>query len=164
LLAEVRRQIPRVTVQAPIVVAGHSGAWRTIGGWADDAGTDGGVAENVDAFVLLDALYGMDDRFQHWLERHPGTQPRLTLVSRDTAERASAFVAAVPVAKRRPRLPGSYAELTPAERSAPVLEIASDYGHMEIVTSGRVLPVMLHRSPLKTLGKPSAKPSAPKHP
>jgi hypothetical protein len=35
-----------------------------------------------------------------------------------------------------------------------VLEIASDLGHMEIVTTGKVLPVLLHRSPLKAVKAP----------
>ena len=54
-------------------------------------------------------------------------------------------------AKRRATLPESYKDLTAAERNVTVLEITSDLGHMEIVTSGKVLPVVLHRSPLRTL-------------
>jgi hypothetical protein len=35
-----------------------------------------------------------------------------------------------------------------------VLEIASDLGHMEIVTTGKVLPVLLRRSPLRAVKAP----------
>jgi hypothetical protein len=165
LLAEVERQLVGTKAHGPIVAAGHSGAWRTLGGWTDakgdgdknDQGDKGEKdAKGIDAFLLLDALYGMEDKFQSWLEQHPGTnQPRLTLVSKDTASRVPPFLAKIPAAKRRARLPESYKDLTVAERNVPVLEIASALGHMEIVTSGKVLPVLLHRSPLRTLKVPS---------
>jgi hypothetical protein len=154
-------------------VAGHSGAWRTMGGWTgdkgdkDDKGEKGDEvdkdAKSVEAFVLLDALYGMDDKFQSWLEHHPGAnQARMTLVSKDTASRVPSFLEKLSGAKRRATLPESYKDLTAAERNVPVLEITSDLGHMEIVTSGKVLPVVLHRSPLRTLkAAPIAKPAKP---
>lgn len=157
LLSEVERQLPGTTAHAPILVAGHSGAWRTIGGWAE---TDDG--RPVDAFLLLDALYGMDDRFQAWLERRsPAHQPRMTLVSKDTASRVPAFLEKIPGVKRRTRLPASYRDLTTVEKDAPVLEIGSNLGHMEIVTSGKVLPVLLHRSPLKSIKAPVPKADKP---
>lgn len=150
LLAEVQKQLPGIEARAPIVAAGHSGAWRTLGLWADQA-----ASKQVDNFILLDGLYGMDDKFQAWLARQPGSdEPRMTLVSQDTAKRATTFVAAVEGAKRRRALPGTYRDFTPVEKSAPVLEISSALSHMDIVTSGKVLPVLLHRSPLKSLKPP----------
>ena len=150
LLKEVERQLVGIKARGPIVVAGHSGAWRTLGSWAQES--DG---KKIEAFLLLDALYGMDDKFQAWLVRHPGTdEPRLTLVSKDTTSRVGPFLERIPPAKRRASLPETYRDLTPAERSAPVLEIASDLGHMEIVTTGKVLPVLLHRSPLGQVKAP----------
>ena len=147
LLKEVERQLPGLKAHAPIVAAGHSGAWRTLGAWADD--------KTVENFILLDALYGMDDKFQAWLARQPsGNEPRMTLVSKDTASRVAPFLEKIPTAKRRAALPETYRDLTPAERDVPVLEIASDLGHMEIVTSGKVLPVLLPRSPLKQVKAP----------
>jgi hypothetical protein len=150
LLKEVERQLAGIKTHAPIVAAGHSGAWRTLGSWTQD-----NADKNVDVFLLLDALYGMDDKFQAWLLRYPGSdEPRMTLVSKDTANRVAPFLEKVPAAKRRASLPESYRDLTPAERNAPVLEMASDLGHMEIVTTGKVLPVLLHRSPLKAVKAP----------
>ena len=94
----------------------------------------------------------MEDKFQSWLDQHPGAdQPRMTLVSKDTASRVPPFLEKILAAKRRATLPESYKDLTAAERNVTVLEITSDLGHMEIVTSGKVLPVVLHRSPLRTL-------------
>ena len=157
LLAEVERQLVGTKAHGPIVAAGHSGAWRTLGGWTEDK--DAGV----ETFILLDALYGMEDKFQSWLEQHPGAnQPRMTLVSKDTASHVPPFLEKISGAKRRATLPESYKDLTVAERNVPVLEIRSDLGHMEIVTSGKVLPVLLHRSPLRTMkAAPIAKPAKP---
>jgi hypothetical protein len=150
LLKEVERQLAGVKTRGPIIAAGHSGAWRTLGGWTQDNDD-----KKVDVFLLLDAIYGMDDKFQAWLARQPGgDEPRMTLVSMDTANRVAPFLEKVPAAKRRATLPETYRDLTPAERNAPVLEIASDLGHMEIVTTGKVLPVLLHRSPLKAVKSP----------
>ena len=148
LLKEVERQLPGIGPHGPIVAAGHSGAWRTLGNWAED--------KTVDVFLLLDALYGMDDKFQAWLGRHPGSdEPRMTLVSKDTANRVAPFLEKVRAAKRRARLPETYRDLSPAERNAAVLEIASDLSHMEIVTTGKVLPVLLHRSSLRQVKAPA---------
>jgi hypothetical protein len=147
LLKEVERRLAGIKVRSPIVVAGHSGAWRTMGGWTDD--------KRVEVFLMLDALYGGDDKFQAFVARHPGTgQPRLTLVSRDTASRVGPFLEPLPEVKRRTRLPETYRDLTPAERTVPVLEIHSDLGHMEIIATGKVLPVLLQRSPLKAVKAP----------
>ena len=147
LLKEVERQLSGIKARGPIVAVGHSGAWRTLGSWTD--------VKTVDVFLLLDALYGSDDKFQTWLALRPGSdEPRLTLVSKDTANRVAPFLEKIPTAKRRTSLPETYRDLTPAERNVPVLEITSDLGHMEIVTTGKVLPVLLHRSPLKAVKPP----------
>jgi hypothetical protein len=150
LIKEVERQLTGIKVRGPIIAAGHSGAWRTLGNWTQDS-----ADKQVAVFLLLDAIYGLDDKFQDWLARHPGSdEPRMTLVSKDTANRVAQFLEKIPAVKRRANLPETYRDLTPAERSAPVLEIASDLGHMEIITTGQVLPVLLHRSPLKAVKAP----------
>jgi hypothetical protein len=160
LLNEVERQLDGMRAREPIVVAGHSGAWRTMGSWVDEA--------KIQTFLLLDALYGLDDKFQAWLARHPASdEPRMTLVSKDTASRVVPFLAQIPAARRRASLPETYRDLTTAEKTAPVLEIHSDLGHMEIVTSGKVLPALLRRSQLKQVKPPPkllVKPKAGKAP
>jgi hypothetical protein len=151
LLAEVERQLPGIHVRSPIVATGHSGAWRTIGLWTEEKNS----AKQVDNFVLLDGLYGMEDKFQAWLAQRPKSdEPRMTLVSKDTANHATPFLAQIAGAKRRAALPETYRALTATEKTTRVLEIASDLGHMEIVTSGKVLPVLLHRSPLRSVKAP----------
>jgi len=148
LVNEVERQLTGMKVHEPVVVVGHSGAWRTIGSWVDEP--------RIQSFLLLDALYGFDDKFQAWLDRHPGSdQPLMTLVSRDTSSRVAPFLAQIPTAKRRASLPATYRELTSAEKTVAVLEIHSELGHMEIVTSGKVLPVLLRRSQLRQVKAPA---------
>lgn len=150
LLAEVQKQLPGVETRGPIVAAGHSGAWRTLGLWADEA-----ASKQVDNFILLDGLYGMDEKFQAWLARQPSAEePRLTLVSADTAKRAASFLESIEGARRRAALPENYRQLTPVEKKVPVLDIAAGIGHMEIITTGKVLPVLLHRSSLRTIKPP----------
>jgi hypothetical protein len=151
LLDEVAKQLPGLKASAPVVLAGHSGAWRTIAGWTDD--------ERVASIVLLDGLYGGDDKLQAWLARRAdaGAEdagPRMTLVSRDTAARANAFLAGLPDVRRRAHLPASLHELSVAERRASVLEIHSDLSHMDIIATGKVLPVLLHRTPLVQVKPP----------
>jgi hypothetical protein len=114
----------------------------------------------VASFILLDGFYGMEEKFRAWLaQQDGGGEPRLTLVSRDTAGHAAGFLAHLPAhlpkAKRRAHLPARFRDLTPAERTAPVLEIASQLSHMEIVTSGRVLPLVLRRSSLRPIAATS---------
>jgi hypothetical protein len=162
LLKEVERQLAGIKARGPIIAAGHSGAWRTLGSWTqgkqdsqDNQDNQDSNNKQVAVFLLLDALYGMDDKFQAWLARYPGSdEPRMTLVSKDTANRVAPFLEKIPTAKRRASLPETYRDLTPAERNVPVLEIASDLGHMEIITTGKVLPVLLHRSPLRAVKAP----------
>jgi len=151
LLAEVQKQLPGIEARGPIVAAGHSGAWRTLGLWADEA-----ASKQVDNFILLDGLYGMDEKFQAWVARRPATdEPRMTLVSHDTSKRAATFLESIEGAKRRSALPETYRDLTAGEKNVPVLDIASaGLSHMEIVTSGKVLPVLLHRSALRSIKPP----------
>jgi hypothetical protein len=147
LLKEVEKRLLGIKARAPVVVAGHSGAWRTLGPWTED--------KRVETFVLLDAFYGNDDKFLSWLSRHPGAdEPRLSLVSKDTASRVAPFLDKLPAVRRRTDLPETLHDLTPAERKVAVLELQPDLSHMEIITSGKVLPVLLQRSPLKPVKAP----------
>jgi hypothetical protein len=148
LLAEVEKQLPGLNARSPVVAAGHSGAWRTLSQWTQD--------KRIESFLLLDALYGAEDKFQAWIAGHADDEPRMTLVSRDTASRVGPFLEKLPNAKRRAHLPETLYQLTSAERRAPVLEIRSDLGHMDLVTTGKVLPILLRRSPLVQVRPPKA--------
>ena len=48
-------------------------------------------------------------------------------------------------------MPPALADFTRRERGAKLLYIRSQFEHMAIVTSGRVIPVLLRVTPLKAL-------------
>jgi hypothetical protein len=131
----------------PVVVVGHSGAYRTIVPWLDDG--------RLQHLILLDALYGNEAEFGAWLEGAPTHQ--MTLVVRGTAKRADPFVHAFPDAVTLPEIPASLDDLSPDERDAKLLCLRSQYGHFEIVTEGKVLPVLLGRAALPALRRPPAR-------
>jgi hypothetical protein len=115
------------------VLAGHSGAYRVIAGWLDDA--------RVDTVLLLDGLYGHEADFAAWLRTDP--RRRMALVNRDTAAAAAAWTQGLPFAVRRPRCPDRFAQLTARERHARVLSMGAGTDHMGVVTDGKILPLLL---------------------
>jgi hypothetical protein len=121
------------------VLVGHSGAFRSVAAWIGD--------RRVRQVILLDALYGMDDAFRDFVERGG----RLVLVSQGTLARAQKFLRGVSGAVKRDRVPERFAELTKKERRARVLHLVSQYGHAAIMDTGKVLPVVLRLSPLRSL-------------
>jgi len=48
-------------------------------------------------------------------------------------------------------MPDSAAGFSKKEKGAKLLYIRSQYEHMAIVTSGKVIPALLHLTPLKAL-------------
>jgi hypothetical protein len=126
------------TPGGPVVVVGHSGAYRTIVPWLDDL--------SLHNLILIDALYGNGPEFRAWLDQSPGNQ--MTLVVKGTAKLTEPFVRALPDAVTLPKIPKSLAQLSIAERRARVLCLRSQYGHFELITEGNVLPVLLERSGL----------------
>jgi len=144
LRAAVEQALPGLPLQGPLALVGHSGAYRTLACWLDEPG--------VNALMLLDAFYGQEERFASWLERaekEPG--PHLTVVTRDTTKLANAFLARHPEAVRLPRVPRRWEDLDDRAQTAPVLELHAQWNHMGVVTSGRVLPLVLRRAPIPLL-------------
>ena len=138
LLAEVRRRVKVELPRGPVVVVGHSGAYKTIAAWLTHA--------PLAQVVLIDGLYGNDEDFAAWLgSRRPPRPRQLVLVGFDTQARAEAFLQRAPVAVRLDSLPYLYDELPPAARRAPLLSLQSErFDHMGLITSGRLLPWLLH--------------------
>lgn len=135
LLAEVSvaagLQIPR----GRLVAVAHSGGYRTVAPWLTTA--------LIDSVVLLDALYGSEERFADWAQRDPPPNGRLVLVGVHTGERMEQLV--------RDTLGGLLVEglldLNQARavaRSAPrLVYVRSPEDHMGLVTAGRTIPAML---------------------
>lgn len=125
----------------PVVIAGHSAAYRTLVPWLEYG--------PVDDVILLDALYGNEEDFADWLTAARGHERhRLTLVTSDTTKWATPFVRRFAGATSLPRLPARWGD----ELDDPLVELRPpNTGHLEVVTGGRALPLALERTRLRPL-------------
>jgi hypothetical protein len=125
----------------PLVVIGHSGAYRTIIPWLEYA--------PLDHVILLDAMYGAEEDVRFWLdEARAHDTNRLTIVSQDTVRWSDPFVDRIPDALILTEMPASF---TKAQRRTRVLYVKTKIEHMELVTGRKVIPVLLQRAPLGDL-------------
>lgn len=142
LLRAVKRKTGLAIPPGPLVVVGHSGAYRTIVPWLDYR-----PLANV---ILLDAFYGNEEDYARWLDQAKGhAGHRLTIVAEDTVKFADPFVARYRDAVSLPALPEKWDEVPTAARKARILYVRSQAGHMPLVTDGKALPLLLQRAPLR---------------
>ena len=139
LIATALRALHINAPPGPLVVAGHSGAYRSIVPWLEEP--------TLHSLILIDALYGNEAEFRDWLARE--RRNRMTLIVKGTTKWADPFVRDLAYAVTIPQIPGTIAQLTRRERAAKLLSVRSQYGHFELITEGRVLPVLLARTPLR---------------
>ena len=129
----------------PLIAVGHSGAYRTLLDWLD--------YPLLDVVVLVDALYAEIDPFREWLLAAPGR--RLIDVTEDTVRWSEELVRELAAAGEPPvvvdRLPESDREWPEAARGARALMIRAQHTHMELVTGGVVLPMVLRLLPVQVL-------------
>ena len=156
LLAETFRRTGLKPPPGPVVVMGHSGAFRPILSWLSHP--------RLEEIVLLDGLYRGEAQLRGWLlgqgngnghgqgKGSGGARPRrLVLVSDETFPAAEALAATVPGALSLPMLPPPDGGLEGPARSARLVHVKSQHTHMAIVESGEVLPVLLRSSHLAPL-------------
>ena len=138
LVATVEKRLKLKRPKGPITVVCHSGGYKNAAEWL--------AHPELERVVLVDGLYGNDEDFKKWVES--GTQEKrhqLVLVGFDTQTRADWFLKKQPVSVKLDELPHLFDELPQAMRSAPVLSLQSErFDHMSLVTSGRLLPWLLH--------------------
>ena len=138
LLDRVAREVADLPSAGPLVVAGHSGAYKQILLWLPHP--------RLQTLLLLDALYGGQPELRAWLDAAP--DHRMSLVSHDTIAAARAFIDDIPSGIHRKRCPQRFASLSDAERTAKVLSMDTRTDHFGIVTGGKVLPLLLRWSAL----------------
>jgi hypothetical protein len=144
LLAETLRRTGLKPPPGPLVVVGHSGAFRPILSWLGNP--------RLEEVMLLDGLYRGEAQFRGWLQANGTPRPhRLVLVSDETFPAAEALSAGVPGAVSLPAVPGAERGLEGAARTARLVHLKSQHTHMAIVESGEVLPVLLRASHLSAL-------------
>jgi hypothetical protein len=135
LLLTVERRLKLKRPRGPVVLVGHSGAYRTIAGWLQHPG--------VEQVLLVDGLYGNEGDLQRWLDASAAHQ--LVLVGFDTQQRTEWLLKKRPRALKLDTLPWLFDEVPPALRKAPLLNVQSErLDHMQLVTDGRLLPWLLH--------------------
>jgi hypothetical protein len=146
-LKDLRRAVTRANIHlpdGPVIVIGHSGAFRTVMQWVDH--------RLVDQIILLDALYAGEAAFDEYIASGKRADDhKLVVVAASTAEESSSFARRYKFAVARERMPSSLGDFTRRERGAKLLYIRSQFEHMAIVTSGKVIPVLLRVTPLKAL-------------
>jgi len=71
------------------------------------------------------------------------------LIVKGTGKWADPFVRSLPYAITLPRIPNSPTDFSRAERATKLLCLKSQYGHFELITEGRTLPVLLGRTSLR---------------
>jgi hypothetical protein len=128
----------------PAIAIGHSGAIRTLSQWVDN--------RLLAEVILLDANYGRERELSEFI--HNGKRARhhkMILIGNDTAARAKRFTNKFKYAVLREKIPDSYRKFTRREKGAKLLYIRSQYGHMPMVTNGKVIPLILRLTPLKRL-------------
>jgi hypothetical protein len=112
-----------------VVALAHSGGFRTVVPWLDS-----GLLHTV---VLLDALYGNEDRFGAWAAKAGHS---LVLVGAETTGRIERFVAGYEGAGQSVVPVGA---VLGGQKRSHVLFLRSQVGHMELVTEGRSIPEVL---------------------
>jgi len=146
-LSDLRRAVSRANIKmpdGPVVVMGHSGAFRTVMQWVDN--------RVVDQIILLDALYAGESAFDEFIKSGKRAEDhKMIVVAASTATESKAFATKYKFAVARERMPDSVGGFSKKERGAKLLYIRSQFEHMGIVTSKKVIPLLLRVSPLKSL-------------
>lgn len=146
-LTDLRRAIARANIRlpdGPTVVMGHSGAFRTVMQWVDHRA--------VSQIILLDAMYAGEHAFDAFIASGKRADDhKLIVVAASTADSSTSFAKRYKFAVARERVPEGVWGFTKRELRAKLLYVRSQYGHMQIVTSRKVIPTLLRVTPLKAL-------------
>jgi hypothetical protein len=146
-LTDLRRAVTRGNIKlpdGPVIVIGHSGAFRTVMQWVDHRA--------VDQIILLDAMYAGEHAFDEFIKTGKRADDhKLIVVAASTAQGSRAFANKYKFSVAREKMPADLNGFSKRERGAKLLYVRSQYEHMAIVTSKRVIPLLLRVTPLKAL-------------
>lgn len=150
LLAIVARHTRLRLPRGHIVAIGHSAAYRTIVNWLD--------YRYLDHVILVDALYAHGPEFEAWMTTHKHRDwHKLIVISYDTLSQTQRFLKKFKRVQRRKAFPERYLDFSKAERRAPLLFIRSQYGHAQLISSKKVIPLLLRLTRLALLGRRARK-------
>jgi hypothetical protein len=146
-LAELKQAVSRAGIRmpnGPTIAVAHSGGFRTIASWVDN--------RLLAQVILLDALYGRVEQFEQFIHSGKRAQHhKLLIVASHTAEQSRDFAKKFRYAAVRDRIPASYTEFTNREKRSKLFYLRSQYGHGQIVSGGKVIPLLLRITPLRRL-------------
>lgn len=146
-LRDLRRAVSQANIHlpdGPVIVMGHSGAFRTIMQWVDH--------RLVEQIILLDAMYAGESAFDDYIGRGKyADEHKLIVVGASTAQESAGFARKYKFAVARENVPDSVAGFSRREKTARLLYIRSQFEHMAMVTSGKVIPALLRLTPLKAI-------------
>jgi hypothetical protein len=146
-LKDLRKAIARANIKmpdGPVIVMGHSGAFRTIMQWVDH--------KLVEQIILLDAMYAGESAFDNFIKSGKrADQHKLIVVAAGTAQTSESFAKSYKFAVARENMPSAYSGFSKRERGAKLLYIHSQFEHYAIVTSHKVIPLLLRLTALKSL-------------
>lgn len=146
-LTDLRKAMARANIKmpdGPIVVMGHSGAFRTVMQWVDH--------KLVDQIILLDAMYAGEKSFDEFIKSGKrADEHKMIVVGASVARASVGFAQQYKFAVAREKFPETLGGFSKPERRAKLLYIRSQYDHMAIVTSRKVIPLLLRVTRLKPL-------------
>ena len=144
LFAVVQRYTRLRLPRGHIVAIGHSAAYRTIVNWLD--------YRYLDHVILVDALYAKGPQFYGWMETHKYKDwHKLIVISYDTLSQTKRFLSKFKHVVKRKRFPERYSQFTKSQKRGRILFIRSQYGHRQLITSKRVIPLLLRLTRLALL-------------
>ncbi|HEU0035850.1 MAG TPA: hypothetical protein VFQ53_34795 [Kofleriaceae bacterium] len=147
-LTDLRAAVTRANIRmpdGPIVVMGHSGAFRTVMQWVDH--------RMVDQIILLDAMYGGEYKFNEFIgSGKRADEHKMIVVGASVAQESTAFAKQYKFAMAREKVPEMMSGFTVGERRAKLLYIHSQYDHYQMVRNKKVIPLLLKVTRLKALG------------
>ena len=144
-LGDLKKAVRRAGIRmpdGPTVAVAHSGGFRTLASWVDN--------RLLAQVILLDALYGRMEQFEEFIHSGKHAQHhKLIMVASHTAAQSRDFAKRFRYAAVRDRIPDSYAAFTEREKRSKLLYLRSQYGHSQIITGSKVIPLLLRLTPLK---------------
>lgn len=146
-LTDLRRAVARANIKlpdGPVVVMGHSGAFRTVMQWVDH--------RLVDQIILLDAMYAGEYAFDEFIKSGKrADEHKLIVIGADVAQNSAAFASRYKFAVAREKLPDSIGGFTKEERRAKLLYVRSQYDHYTMIKNRKVIPMLLRLTRLTKL-------------
>jgi hypothetical protein len=134
LLSTVRDAKPKALPKGgPVVLVGHSAAYRTIMGWLNHP--------RVSEIFLVDGLYGFEDEYATWLSSNE--DHRLVLIVRTTDQWVGPFTKRFRFGIKLDEIPSV---ATSRLRHTRLLTMKSQYEHMDLVRHPDPLTALLKLS------------------